>query len=284
MSDNIDYAELDKAVSEAIKARSNEPTRAAKPAAASVTVRKSAPVAPRPVSRGRYMDFAPVHHTTPVSTPAPAPKSTPTPQPVTKSIAPTYTVTRTITTAPHPAIVPRSAKGPVHTGTTVSDMRPVTHSQHSVAAQIQKKQQKVEQAAAKVAAPKPAPKPTASKAVAPKTVEHKPVAKKAEKDDAPNANNYSLGVRSPFLTDAKVEKHPLGHNIPETSASALRSTHNVYSEKSPTKVKHTHHAKKQVVAEEPQKHSGWLWALLVILIIAAGAGLGYLAYTLVFAN
>ena len=162
-------------------------------------------------------------------------------------------------------------------------MKPVAHHpQHSIAAQIQKKQQKVEQAAAKAAAaPKPAPQPKAEPkpvAATPKKVE------KAPKDEAPNANNYSLGVRSPFLTDAKVEKHPLGNNIPETSAAALRSTHNVYSEKSPTKVKHTHHHKKQVVAEEPQKHSGWLWALLVILIIAAGAGLGYLAYTLVFAN
>ena len=85
------------------------------------------------------------------------------------------------------------------------------------------------------------------------------------------------------ILDAKVEKRPLGTNIPETSAAALRSTHNVYSEKSPTK-KSLHHKKKQVVAETPKKHSGWLWALLVVLIIAAGAGLGYLAYTLVFAN
>ena len=281
MSDNIDYAELDKAVNEAIKARTNETPRPSKSTSASITVRKTAPVAPRPVNHGRFIDFAPRKSTVhPVAQPQPKPAA-PAPQPVVKSIAPTYTVTHTVTAAPHPAIVPRSAKGPMHTGATVSDMKPVSHPQHSVAAQIQKKQQKVEQAAAKPAVKEKAPAPKAPAVKKPAV----PAPKEAKKDDeAPNANNYSLGVRSPFLTDAKVEKHPLGHNIPETSASALRSTHNVYSEKSPTKVKNTHHAKKQVVAEEPQKHSGWLWALLVVLIIAAGAGLGYLAYTIVFAN
>lgn len=275
MSDNIDYAELDKAVSEAIKARDNNAAPAK--AAAPITVRKAAPAA-KPVNHGRFMDFAPRKAS---QRPAAQPVQKPVARPVVKpSLQPTYTVTHTVTAVPHPAIAPRSAKRPLHTGATVSDMKPVAHHpQHNIAEQIQKKQQKVEQATAKVE-PKATPKPVAKPVVKPVEV---PTPKPAQKEEAPNANNYSLGVRSPFLTDAKVEKRPLGTNIPETSAAALRSTHNVYSEKSPTK-KSLHHKKKQVVAETPKKHSGWLWALLVVLIIAAGAGLGYLAYTLVFAN
>ena len=271
MSDNIDYAELDKAVSEAIKARDDNMTSAK--TSTPVTVHKAAPAA-KPAARGRFMDFAPRKATQHVAVQTAHTQVKPTAKP---GLQPTYTVTHTVTAIPHPAIVPRSAK-PVHTGTTVSDMKPAAHhAQHSVAAQIQKKQEKVEQAAVK-ATPKPAPKPVAKPAPKPA-----PAPKAEPKEEVPNANNYSLGVRSPFLTDAKVEKHPLGTNIPETSAAALRSTHNIYSEKSPTK-KAAHHKKKQVVADEPKKHSGWLWAFLVVLIIAAGAGLGYLAYTLVFAN
>ncbi len=275
MSDNIDYAELDKAVSEAIKARDDNAAPAK--TAAPVTVRKVVTAA-KPVNRGRFMDFAPrkaAQHA--VAQPAPKPVVKPVAKP---SLQPTYTVTHTVTTVPHPAIAPRRAKSPMHTGTTVSDMKPVAHHpQHNIAEQIQKKQQKVEQAAIK-ATPKATPKPVAKPVIKPAET---PTPKPVKKEEAPNANNYSLGVRSPFLTDAKVEKHPLGTNIPETSAAALRSTHNVYSEKSPTK-KSLHHKKKQVVAEAPKRHSGWLWALLVVIIIAAGAGLGYLAYTLVFAN
>ena len=43
-------------------------------------------------------------------------------------------------------------------------------------------------------------------------------------------------------------------------------------------------AMSNAVTESPKKHSGWLWALAVLLIIGAGAGLGYLAYILVFSN
>ena len=42
--------------------------------------------------------------------------------------------------------------------------------------------------------------------------------------------------------------------------------------------------KKHTVTEAPKSHSGWLWSLIVILVIAAGAGLGYVAYLIVFAN
>ena len=99
--------------------------------------------------------------------------------------------------------------------------------------------------------------------------------------EAPNANNYSVGVRSPFLTDAKIEKRPLGTNIPETSVNNLTSTKNVYSQKSPIKKKTT---KKHTVVQAEHKTSGWVWTLIVLFVIAAGGALGYLAYLLVFTN
>ena len=93
---------------------------------------------------------------------------------------------------------------------------------------------------------------------------------------------YSLGGRSPFMANTHVEKRPLGTNIPETSASALRSTRNVYSQKSPTRA--TENTHKHIVTQEPAGKSGWLWTLIVIAVIAAGGGLGYLAYLLIFAH
>jgi hypothetical protein len=140
-----------------------------------------------------------------------------------------------------------------------------------------------------VAAARPASKAVAARPVAATkatpvtaTAPHlapKPVIKKHE---APNANNYSLGGRSPFVTNTKIQKRPLGANVPETSASALRSTHNVYSQKSPTRS--TENARKHIVTEAPAKKSGWLWTLIVIAVIAAGGGVGYLFYAIFFAH
>ena len=84
------------------------------------------------------------------------------------------------------------------------------------------------------------------------------------------------------MIDAKVDKRPLGTNIPETSARTIHSTRNTYSQKDPSTKKHK--AKKHMVTESPKNHSGWFWTFIVLLVIAAGAGLGYLAYILVFAN
>ena len=131
----------------------------------------------------------------------------------------------------------------------------------SVAAKIQQKQQRVA-AAATQEAPRP---------------------KVRKKHESPDANSYSLGGRSPFLTDTKVEKRPLGNNIPETSTTAVHSTKNTYSQKNPAKAP-VSKRKKHTVTEAPKSHSGWLWTLVVLLVIAAGAGLGYLAYLIVFAH
>lgn len=293
MSDNIDYAELDKAVNEQIRNRST-----------------AAPVAKKPVTkrpRGQFMDFV---RTQPLPTPkavntvkpAVKPVAKTAPRPATKPVAPVAAkpVARKVTTAPRPAIAPRSVK-PVRPTVAQPALRPAAHpavttTRTSVAAQIQQRQQRATAPVVKPAA-KSAPKPAQKPAAKPATVNPRPASAKptpaakpaaqAKKDapktpEAPNANNYSLGVRSPFLTNTKVEKRPLGADVPETSTHALRSTRNVYSSKSPSKV--TTNTKKHIITEAPKDHSGWIWTLIVLFVIAAGAGLGYLAYRLVFAN
>lgn len=44
-----------------------------------------------------------------------------------------------------------------------------------------------------------------------------------KKPDSPDANKYSLGGRSPFLTSVKVEKRPLSSFVPEENAKPLKS-------------------------------------------------------------
>ena len=253
MSDNsINYDELDKAVNAAMSARE---TAKAKPVAA------QKPAEPKkPVSRGMFMDFAPrrpqgiARVTTTTRTVAIKPAARPVAKPAVRPAAP---VKRP---APVKPIAPRVAANPAAKAAHLAA--------HPTAKQVQ---HPVVKPATRPVAPvaKPAPKPVA-----------KPAAKVAP---APNANNYSLGVRSPFLDpNAQVEKRPLGSNIPETSASRLKSTHNVYSHKSP--LHDNTNTGKHVITESPKKKSGWLWTLAVIGVIAAGAGLGYLAYLLILAN
>jgi hypothetical protein len=214
------------------------------------------------------MDFAPRRTTHPTAKPAAKtavkPVAKPTPAPISR-LASRPAVKPVTKTVARPTVAPAK---PV----SKPAMRPVPA---RPAHPIQAAARPVLKPAAKSAAP--APKPAAKPAA--KATTATPVLKKRE---APNANNYSLGVRSPFLTNTKVEKRPLGTDIPETSTAALRSTKNVYSSKSPSKASTT--KKKHMVTEAPKKHSGWLWTLIVLGVIAAGGGLGYLAYILVFAN
>ncbi len=260
-SDNIDYAELDKAVNEAMQAQqSHRPTTpAAKPA-----VRRPAA---RPQNRGRFMDFAPRGAATARPTAikvAPKPAARPViTRPMTRKIVQENPTTSNI--PKRSAMKPASRVPAIRRNSEVTENAPVVTApsapRPSVAAKIQQKQERVAATAAKEA-----PKPRVAK-----------------KPEAPDANSYSLGGRSPFLTDTKVEKRPLGNNIPETSATAVRSTKNVYSQKNPAKAP-VAKRKKHTVTEAPKSHSGWLWSLVVLLVIAAGAGLGYLAYLIVFAN
>lgn len=251
-NDNIDYAELDKAVNEAMQAQPIKPTTrpvarpATRPTTHSAVKTIARHPATRPQNHGRIMDFAPRSNNKRVITQ---------PLPVKKVIA-------------KPAANPRPAARPTIPQRPIAKpsahvVQPTT-SRESIAAQIQQKRERIVEAT-----PKEAPK-----------LQTKTAPRKVE---APDANSYSLGGRSPFLTDTKVEKRPLGSNIPETNASSIHSTKNVYSSKSPTKAPAAKR-KKHTVTEAPRTHSGWLWTLIVILVIAAGAGLGYLAYLIVFAN
>lgn len=262
MSDNIDYAELDKAVNEAMqsqpkRATSRSTTKKAATVERPAAATQHATVAPRPQSRGRFMDFAPrgvtIHSATTSRSAA---------KPVTHPAAPVRPTTANI--PQRSAIKPASRIATVRKATSApTPTETPAPSRPSVAAKIQQKQQRV---AAATPAPQEAPKP-----------------KTTPKVEAPDANSYSLGGRSPFLVDTKVEKRPLGTNIPETNAAAVHSTKNIYSQKNPSKAP-VAKRKKHTVTEAPKSHSGWLWTLIVILVIAAGAGLGYLAYLIVFAN
>ena len=255
MSDNIDYAELDKAVNEAMQTQSSRPvTPATKPATRP---------APRPQNRGRFMDFAP--RGTAVSRPVAArPAQKPAARPVITRPMTRKIVQQNPTTANIPqrsAIKPTTRVRTVRRAPEEAPVDAPAAPRPSVAAKIQQKQQRVAATTAK-AAPKP---------------------KATPKPEAPDANSYSLGGRSPFLSDTKVEKRPLGSNIPETSTAAVHSTKNTYSQKNPAKAP-VSKRKKHTVTEAPKSHSGWLWTLVVLFVIAAGAGLGYLAYLIVFAN
>lgn len=261
MSDSINYDELDKAVSAAINAKQaakGEPKPAAKPVAV-----KPQPVAKRPASRGMFMDFAPVNNTRRI---------------VVKKTIETHTIAR-VAANPATKATPTIARPRI-----APVARPVQAHPVAKPAPIRAAAQEFPARPTVKLAPRPTQAQPALKVAekpTPKITEAKPVLRPVE--PAPNANNYSLGVRSPFLnTDAKVEKRPLGNNIPETSASALHSTRNVYSQKSA--LKNTEAAKKHIVTEGGKKKSGWLWALIVLAVIAAGGGLGYLAYLIVFAK
>jgi hypothetical protein len=96
-------------------------------------------------------------------------------------------------------------------------------------------------------------------------------------EEEPNANNYSLGGQSPFIADAKVDKRPLGPYVPE-SAHSVHSTKNIYSQRTPTNqpIADMDH----MVVGAPKKTSGWVWALVTILVVLVGGGLGFLAFML----
>lgn len=103
-------------------------------------------------------------------------------------------------------------------------------------------------------------------------------------DKSPDGNNYSLGGRSPFLlTDTKVDKRPLGPDVPESNARTIRSTKNVYSQRTPLRTRSEEMPGRGVITVAAKRKSGWLWAALTLGIIVAGGGIGFLAY-MIFAQ
>lgn len=98
---------------------------------------------------------------------------------------------------------------------------------------------------------------------------------------SPNANNYSIGVRSPFIrNDAKVEKRPLGTSSEYVQDDKVgKNTYEAEDRKAKDENTRSRKSKKTKVArKKEQKSNGWIWPLIIILIITAGGGLGYLAY------
>ena len=272
MSDNIDYDELDKAVTAAIDARN---TAKAQTKAESKPISSRAPQKPAamPAHRGTVMDFAPrrsssIVHTVsirktivrPVAKPAarPAPINRLVNRPAARPVA--HTVARP-TVAPAKVVKPAPRPVPAHPAHPAQANPPL---------------KKVVKPAPAPTVAKPVLKPASAAPAAPVEAP-KPALKKRE---APNGNNYSLGGRSPFIANTKVEKHPLGSDIPETSTSALRSTRNVYSQKSPTRA--TENTGKHIVTQDSNKKSNWIWTLIVLGVIAAGGAIGYLAYLFIF--
>lgn len=307
MSDNIDYDELDKAVSEAIKSRSASAT---KPAAKPATRTPVKPVAKAPVKPKTSSGPVPIPAVQPTVTPKPSPKQprfmefTRRPAHATPRVAKSVVVAKTpvsqkptptkpvqsrpklVAATPSAHVVKPIKSAPAH---TISPQTAAKIRQQRLLAQKRQLQEhkrrelllKQQQAARKTVPATVAPKPKSEIAEAAARAKATMLAQEQAEHEAPNANNYSIGVRSPFLTDAKVEKRPLGQNIPESSLSKLKSTKNVYSQKSPVNKKHVD---KHTIVQTEHKTSGWVWTLIVLFIIIAGGALGYLAYLLVFTN
>ena len=117
-----------------------------------------------------------------------------------------------------------------------------------------------------------------------------------KKPDAPDANKYRLGGRSPFLSSVRVEKRPLSSFVPD-------STRTLKSE-AKTPVKNSYHAKiKQVVDKvkdekvsnqplrrrettiiaTPKNHANGIGlSIAIILTIVLGAAIGAVLYLVFF--
>ena len=172
MSDSINYDELDKAVSAAINAKQaakGEPKPAAKPVAV-----KPQPVAKRPASRGMFMDFAPVNNTRRI---------------VVKKTIETHTIAR-VAANPATKATPTIARPRIAPVARPVQARPVAKP-----APIRAAAQEFPARPTVKLAPRPAqPALRVAEKPTPKVTEAKPVLRPVE--PAPNANNYSLGVRS----------------------------------------------------------------------------------------
>ncbi|MBR3164525.1 hypothetical protein IKF15_04500 [Candidatus Saccharibacteria bacterium] len=352
MSDHIDYDELDKAVSEAIEARSNRAAKAPTPLRAPKIIKRplsASPIpkalaAPAPHSRtttrrsapapvAQRVSATPAKTTTTRRTAKPAAPKAPAKKPIpTRGIfmdfRPTNTPNPNVTTVrptpKKPTTITHAAMPPLRRATpaTASSMPPLRRSVSPKQAVVKRPLQTrpttpiTQQAASQndytpqpphsthaTRQPQPLmPRPAYQPQTAPRATTPRPLTSlkarlsktpqttsQATTPPAKNTEPTSTSRKpqtypsSPFIANTKVEKRPLGQNAPEIPTHQLKSTKNVYSQKDPTRV-NPKVAKKHVVTETPKSHSGWLWAALVLLIIAAGGGLGYLAYLLVFAN
>ena len=292
MSGKIDYDELDRAVSQASRSQSNNTTKIG----AQDFIAEKKTYAPRT----RYMDFiARPHKKTTAKAAGPKPiqvntKAAPSaiqpqePRRVARFAPASAGMPNYRVASSHPATKPHSIP-------TQPVVKPVARVAKPTA--VKAPAQPVAKPTPAVKAPaQPVAKPAIRKATAnpaPRTAQTESekiqakntaaaadaAAKALEKaPSSPNANNYSLGVRSPFIrNDAKVEKRPLGSGSEFVQDDKV-SKNTYQAEKTSVKDKDSK-AKKTKVARKKEKNSkGWVWPLIIMLIIAAGGGLGYLAY------
>lgn len=287
MSGKIDYDELDRAVSRA----SQSSQAKTKSVASKDFIAEKQAYAPRT----RYMDFIarprkkvavkaaepkPIQVNT---KPAPNAVQPQEPRRVARFAPASAGMPNYRVASSHPATKPHSIPTkPAAQPAPISAVKPVARI--TKPAPITKTPaQPIAKPVARVATTKPvvAPKPAQSeveKIQAKNTAAAANAAAKAleKAPSSPNANNYSLGVRSPFIrNDAKVEKRPLGSGSEYVQDDMVGK--NTYEPKAKEDAAKSKKATK-VAKSKKQKNNGWIWPLIIILIIAAGGGLGYLAY------
>lgn len=124
--------------------------------------------------------------------------------------------------------------------------------------------------------------------------EPKPLFEEAEeqskKPDSPDANRYSLGGRSPFLTSVSVEKRPLSAYVPDSNINRLKPApttpvKNSYKEKVKTLLadspKDSSHQTMIISVPTKSEHNSAL-TIAIILTVLLGALAGGLIYLIFF--
>ena len=127
--------------------------------------------------------------------------------------------------------------------------------------------------------------------------EPKPLFDKQKKADAPDANKYSLGGRSPFLASVKVEKRPLSGLVPvgaktikAEAKTPLKNTYRAKIKQVITKDKDTKsddakppRRRETTVISTPESHSHTIGlAIAITLTIILGALIGAVIYLVFF--
>lgn len=295
MSGKIDYDELDRAVS---RASQSSQTKTKSTASKDFIAEKQSYT-----PRTRYMDFIarprkkataktaepkPIQVNTKLAPNAAQPQA---PRRVARFAPASAGMPNYRVASSHPATKPHSIPAnPVAQPAPIPAVKPVTRITKP-APIVKTPAQPVTKPVAHIATAKPVAKPVAKPAAAPRTALSEAekiqakntaaaadaAAKALEKaPSSPNANNYSLGVRSPFIrNDAKVEKRPLGSGSEYVQDDKVgKNTYEPKVKEEPAKSKKA----TKVAKNKDKKSNGWIWPLIIVLIIAAGGGLGYLAY------
>ena len=301
MSGKIDYDELDRAVSRATRSSQAKAKSTATRTSSSDFIAQKQSYAPRT----RYMDFiSRPRKKTPVKSPETKPVQVHTkqapdaiqpqaPRRVARFAPASAGMPNYRVASSHPATKAHSIPtAPVTQPAPMPAVKPVAHITKPVmkaptpkapAQPITKvPAQPVAKPVARVAATRPVAKPAQAESEriqAKNTAAAAEVAAKAleKAPSSPNANNYSLGVRSPFIrNDAKVEKRPLGASSEFVQDDKVGK--NTYENKTHKDNSVKDKKATKVARSKDKKSNGWIWPLIIVLIIAAGGGLGYLAY------